>query len=124
MKTLKSYSNTVCELNLLKKRFNLLSNYEKYINDEKKKISNMMIVQEKIINQMEADIQKLKGIENKLYYEIVINGLGITRAIDKVASSEFVDVSTLWKNYYPKIKPEIEKLYLIISGEEVDQKNI
>ena len=66
---------------------------------------------------MENDLQNLSGIENKLYYEIVINGTNVTKAIDKVATNEFIDTSTLWKNYYPKVKKEIDKLYLLLSKE-------
>ena len=118
MKALNNYSNTVHELNVLKRRLNLILNYETELALEKNRLINMIDNEQKVIRQMECDLQKLNGIENKLYYEIVINGNNVTKAIDKVASSEFVDTSTLWKNYYPKIKKQIDNLYLLLSKEK------
>ncbi len=117
MHALNNYSNTVYELNVLKKRLNLILNYENEIALEKNRLINLIDNEQKVIKQMENDLQKLNGIENKLYYEIVINGNNVTKAIDKVATNEFIDTSTLWKNYYPKVKKEIDKLYLLLSNE-------
>lgn len=118
MHALDNYSNTVYELNVLKRRLNLLLNYESEITLEKNRLINLIDNEQKVIKQMECDLQRLKGIENKLYYEIVINGTNVTKAIDKVATSEFVDTSTLWKNYYPKVKQQIDNLYLLLSKEK------
>lgn len=118
MNILNNYSDTVYELNILKKRLKLLLNYESEINLEKNKLINLIDNNQKVIKQMEDDLQKLSGIENKLYYEIVINGNNVTKAIDKVASNEFIDTSTLWKNYYPKVKKIIDNLYLLLSNEQ------
>lgn len=117
MRALNNYSNTVYELNILKRRLNLLINYESEIALEKNRLINLIDNEQKVIKQMENDLQNLSGIENKLYYEIVINGTNVTKAIDKVATNEFIDTSTLWKNYYPKVKKEIDKLYLLLSKE-------
>lgn len=116
MRALNNYSNTVYELNILKRRLNLLINYESEIALEKNRLINLIDNEQKVIKQMENDLQNLSGIENKLYYEIVINGTNVTKAIDKVATNEFIDTSTLWKNYYPKVKKEIDKLYLLLSN--------
>lgn len=59
---------------------------------------------------MEQDLKSLNGIENKLYNEIVINGTKVSKAIDKIAFEENKDISTLWKNYYPKVKKKIDDL--------------
>lgn len=118
MQALNNYSNTVYELNVLKRRLNLILNYETEIALEKKRLINLIDNEQKVIKQMESDLQNLNGIENKLYYEIVINGNNVTKAIDKVASNEFIDTSTLWKNYYPKVKKQIDNLYLLLSQEK------
>ncbi len=118
MKAINNYANTVYELNVLKRRLNLILNYETEIALEKNRLINLIDNEQKVIKQMESDLQKLNGIENKLYYEIVINGTNVTKAIDKVASNEFVDTSTLWKNYYPKVKKQIDNLYLLLSKEK------
>lgn len=118
MQALNNYSNTVYELNVLKRRLNLILNYENEIALEKNRLINLIDNEQKVIKQMEKDLQKLNGIENKLYYEIVINGNNVTKAIEKVASNEFIDISTLWKNYYPKVKKQIDNLYLLLSKEK------
>ncbi len=118
MQAFSNYSNTVYELNVLKRRLNLILNYETEIALEKNRLINLIDNEEKMIKQMESDLQNLNGIENKLYYEIVINGNNVTKAIDKVASNEFIDTSTLWKNYYPKVKKQIDNLYLLLSKEK------
>lgn len=118
MQALNNYSNTVYELNVLKRRLNLILNYENEIALEKNRLINLINNEQKVIKQMENDLQKLNGIENKLYYEIVINGNNVTKAIEKVASNEFIDISTLWKNYYPKVKKQIDNLYLLLSKEK------
>lgn len=120
MKKLESYVNTIHELNLFKNRLSMISNLEKQIKVERKSIIDIVEVYQMLINQMECDIQELQGVENKLYYEIVIKGESITKAIDKVANSEFLDVSTLWKYYYPKVKSKIEKLHLLISKKDIN----
>lgn len=115
MNALSSYSDTVYELNVLQKRLNLVLNHESEIALEKKRLIKLIDNEKKVIKQMENDLQQLSGVENKLYYEIVIKGNNVTKAIDKVASNEFIDTSTLWKNYYPKIKTQIDNLYLLLS---------
>lgn len=59
---------------------------------------------------MDNDLRELIGIENMLYYEIMVKGLNVTKAVDKVSFKYNKDVSTIWKNYYPKVKDKIEKL--------------
>lgn len=45
-----------------------------------------------------------------IYYEVVVNGLSVTKAIDRVSYKVDKDSSTLWKNYYPKVKQKIMAL--------------
>lgn len=60
------------------------------------------------INTMESTLAKMSGIEYDLYYEIVVNGTQISRAIDKVAEKHGLDNQTIWKNYYRKIKKDVK----------------
>lgn len=66
-----------------------------------------------IINLMEHNLKKMKGIEYKLYYAIVVEGRGITGGIDHVSYEVNKDVSTIWRVYYPKIEKEIKKLEIV-----------
>lgn len=114
---MRNYANTVHELNFLKKRLSLIDEYEKSLKSIKEKICHLISSNQNFVDQMEKDIKKLSGIENKLYYEIVINGTNVTKAVDKVSQDEFIDISTIWKNYYPKVKKEIDALYLLFPNE-------
>ena len=114
---MRNYANTVHELNFLKKRLSLIDEYEKTLKSIKVKICHLISSNQNVVDQMEKDIKKLTGIENKLYYEIVINGTNVTKAVDKVSQDEFIDISTIWKNYYPKVKKEIDALYLLFPNE-------
>ena len=114
---MRNYANTVHELNFLKKRLSLIDEYEKTLKSIKEKICHLISSNQNVVDQMEKDIKKLSGIENKLYYEIFINGTNVTKAVDKVSQDEFIDISTIWKNYYPKVKKEIDALYLLFPNE-------
>ena len=62
------------------------------------------------IKEMETNLKQLNGIEQMIYYEVVVNGLSVTKAIDRVSYKVDKDSSTLWKNYYPKVKQKIMAL--------------
>ncbi len=110
MKCIDNYINTKVELDSLQERLKLLTQYERGILAEIELIKKTISQYNKVIKKIEEDICNLSGIENKLYKEIVINGTSVSKAIEKVSEEENKDVSTLWKNYYPNVKKEIEKL--------------
>lgn len=62
------------------------------------------------LNDMTINLEKMTGIEYRLYYEIVVKGVGISKAVDNIATLTGKDVGTIWKNYYNKIKKDIKKL--------------
>lgn len=105
-----TYFNTRIELNNLKNRMNLILKYEQEYRQEKAKLRKIIEIQEKQLFQIEQDLSKMTGIQNRLYYEIVMNGLKITKAIEKIAEEEQMDISTIWKNYYPEVKEKINLL--------------
>lgn len=110
MNIFNNYHNTILELDCLKKRLNLILIYQKQYKEEEKQLREVITFQEKILLQIEHNVNELKGIQNKLFREIVINGTKVSSAIEKIASEENKDVSTLWKNYYPEVKQKIDKL--------------
>lgn len=124
MKGIDNYQNTKCELDLIEKRLNLISQYEKILVEEKNRLNELEVFHKKIITKMEEDLLDLSGVENKLYCEIVLKGINVTKAIDKIAYEEDLDVSTLWKNYYPKIKRKINDLNLVKETKNFDRENI
>ena len=65
---------------------------------------------ETYLDIMSDTLSKLTGIEYKLFYEIVYKGTNITKAVELIAEETGKDTSTLWKNYYSKIKKDIKKL--------------
>lgn len=124
MNRIDSYENTKIELEIFKKRLDLILKYEEIIREEKKSIYEIINLQTKLLDQMKEDLKQLNGIESKLYVEIVINGMKVSRAIDKVAFEEEKDISTLWKNYYPQVKKKIEHLDSMMDNEDKRQNSI
>lgn len=62
------------------------------------------------LNDMSTSLSKMTGIEYQLYYEIVVKGVGISKAVGNIAELSCKDTRTIWKNYYSKIKKDIKKV--------------
>ena len=62
------------------------------------------------INDMNDTLSKMRGIEYSLYYEIVVNGVRISKAVSIVAERYNVDDHTIWKYHYNKIKKDVKNL--------------
>lgn len=154
MYTIRTYTNTKCELEMAKTRLNLLMDrkeklYSKYfpITSKQKEVSvtggehdtdkmalylhELYLVdvgtgmslageideQQEVVNNlqayintMESTLAKMSGIEYDLYYEIVVNGTQITKAVEKIAEKHDKDEQTLWKNHYRKIKKDVKNV--------------
>lgn len=104
-----NYKNTEIELNLVLLRLKTIEEAEIKINNEKELLNDYVDKLKNNLNLMKENLKKLDGIENKLYYQIVVKGLNVTKAIDKVAYEEDKDISTIWKIYYPKVKDKIKE---------------
>ena len=154
METIRTYTNTKCELEMAKTRLSLLMDrkeelYAKYFpvtqkikediikggekdNDKMAKYVHELnevdigtgrsLAQEieyqrtvvdrftRYINDMSETLRKMRGIEYALYYEIVVNGVTISRAVGNIAERYNRDDQTIWKYYYTKIKDDVKKL--------------
>ena len=110
MNRLKSYTNTKNELSLVNLRLNLIEKNKTSLENEKENLNDIQNELSTTLASMEESIKNLNGIEESLYYEIVINGTNVTKAVDKISFKYDKDPSTIWKNYYPNVKKEIEKL--------------
>jgi len=154
MDTIRTYTNTKCELEMAKTRLSLLMDrkedlYCKYfpitaklkevmVNSGKHNNDNMAdyvhelhevdigtgrslsdeieyqreIVDklQQYVNMMNDALSKMNGIEYALYYEIVVKGVRISRAVSAVAERYNRDDQTIWKYHYPKIKKDIKIL--------------
>ena len=62
------------------------------------------------LDTMSDILSKMTGIEYQLFYEIVYNGVGITKAVENIAEENDKDTSTIWNNYYKKIKKDVKKI--------------
>ena len=60
--------------------------------------------------EMSETLNRMSGIEYALYYEIVVAGVRISRAVSNIAELYSVDDHTIWKYHYGKIKKDIKKL--------------
>lgn len=67
------------------------------------------------IKLMDDTLNKMRGIEYSLYYEIVVNGINTSRAVSNVAERYNIDDSTIWKYHYGKIKKDVEKLKCLVN---------
>lgn len=62
------------------------------------------------INDMNESLSKMSGLEYRLYYEIVVKGVNISKAVGNIAEETGKDTSTIWNNYYKKIKKDVRKI--------------
>ena len=154
METIRTYTNTKCELEMAKARLSLLMDrkeqlYCKYFpitaklkdnvvsggtpNNDKMadyvhelydveietgqslgdEIEYQRAVVDRLqrcINLMNETLSKMTGIEYTLYYEIVVKGVRISRAVSNVAEQYSKDDHTVWKYHYSRIKKDVKKL--------------
>jgi hypothetical protein len=61
------------------------------------------------LKRMEINLKSTTGIENELFYKIVVEGYRPTKAVNNLAEKYNKEPETIWKYYYPKIKKEISK---------------
>lgn len=104
-----NYIDTKNEIDIAILRLKSLEEKELSLVKEKETLTNYINKLNDYLKSMENNLRNLTGITNKLYYQIVVNGLNVTKAVDIVARDEDKDVSTIWKNYYPKIKDMIKR---------------
>lgn len=89
--------------------------HEKDIGTGKSLAEEILYQQENIdklqgyLNDMTVTLSKMNGIEYKLYYEIVVNGTNISKAVDKIAEISGSDIRTVWRNY-KSIKRDVKKI--------------
>lgn len=114
MNWLDYYQKMKYEVDILEVRLKMIKQYEKNLEEERSKIETIVYLQKELLNQISHDLETYHGIEYKLFNEIMVNGLSVTRAIEKVAHEEEKDESTLWKYYYPKVKKKITELQAIM----------
>ncbi len=110
MKNIKAYVNIKTDYDLINLRIKLLEEKELQIIKEKSSLEEFKTKLYDILNQIEEKLKDLKGIERELFYEVIVKGTNITRAVDKVSITYDVDPSTIWKYYYPKIKDDIKMI--------------
>lgn len=154
MFTIRSYTDTKCELEMAKTRLSLLMDkkeklYCKYFpitptlkevivdggqrNNDKmadylhelheidvgtgKSLADEIVYQQQNIdklqgylNNMNESLSKMTGIEYQLYYEIVVKGVNVTKAVENIADKNDKETRTIWKNYYNKIKKDVKKI--------------
>ena len=82
-----------------------------------KSLADEIVYQQENVNklqtylaEMSQSLSRMNGLEYKLYYEIVVKGVSISKAVDKIAEVSGKDVGTIWKNYYNKIKKYIKRI--------------
>lgn len=110
MENLKGYVNIKTDLNLIKLNVNRIEEKEKTLKSEKNIYLDLENKYSFLLDKMEENLKSLVGINRELLYEILIKGTNVTRAVDNVAFRYDMDPSTIWKNYYPKVKEKLKEL--------------
>lgn len=59
---------------------------------------------EKVLNRMTEHLAELEGIEYELYFQIVVKGNSISKAVDKTAEVYDVEPRTVWRCYNKNLK--------------------
>lgn len=95
---------------MIQKRLKSIQFQKEYLEKEKQELQQLKQTYEQLLKEIEQDLKQLNGIEQKLFYEITINGLNVTKAVDKVSVVYDLDPSTIWKNYYPPVKEFLKSL--------------
>ena len=104
------YNNTIREQRIIALRLETLEKEKEIIIEYQKQLEELNEFLKENIKEMETNLKQLNGIEQMIYYEVVVNGLSVTKAIDRVSYKVDKDSSTLWKNYYTKVKQKITAL--------------
>jgi len=88
-----------------------------------KSLEEEIIYQQEIVDKlknyldiMSNSLSKTKGLEYQLFYEIVYNGVNITKAVENISSNYNADVSTVWR-VYKRIKKYVKKLKMPVFWE-------
>ena len=110
MKNLKGYVNVKTDLDLIKLNINRIEEKEKTLKLEKKIYLDLENKYNYLLESMEERLKACVGIDRELLYEIMVKGFNATIEVDKVAINYDMDSSTIWKNYYPKVKEKIKEL--------------
>jgi len=110
LKNLKGYINIKTDLDLIRININRIEEREKTLKLEKDIYLELESKYSNLLNKMEEKLKDGRGIDRELLYEIMIKGTNVTRAVDKVAINYDMDSSTIWKNYYPKVKEKLKEL--------------
>lgn len=113
MKNIKGYVNLKSELNLINLNIEAITKKEEYLKTTKMELKKLATNLEIMVNKIENELKKLKGVEKELLTEIVVKGKNVTRAVDVVSFTYDMDPSTIWKNYYPKVKKILISLDLL-----------
>lgn len=93
------YNNTIREQRIIALRLETLEKEKEIIIEYQKQLEELNEFLKENIKEMETNLKQLNGIEQMIYYEVVVNGLSVTKAIDRVSYKVDKDSSTLWKNY-------------------------
>ena len=79
------YNNTIREQRIIALRLETLEKEKEVIIEYQKQLEELNEFLKENIKEMETNLKQLNGIEQMIYYEVVVNGLSVTKAIDRVS---------------------------------------
>lgn len=104
---IRTYTTTFNEYVMVNERYNYLLGVDQ---DEAMKLLPKVVRLETALERMREALANIKDVEYMIYAEVVINGLNVTKAVERVSELTGKDVGTIWKYYYPKVKKELASL--------------
>lgn len=109
MKPIALYENLKHVKEIVELRLDGVEKEAETLTKEKENLLQLKKTYDNKLKEIEKQLKTLKGIEYSLYYEIMVNGLSVNKAITKVALQYDVSDSTIWKTYYPDLKHKLEQ---------------
>lgn len=61
------------------------------------------------LNDMADTLSKMAGLEYQLYYEIIVKGIKISKAVTNIAELNNLETRTIWRTYN-QIKKDVKKV--------------
>lgn len=104
---IRTYTTTFNEHVIVNERYNYLLGSDP---EQARTLLPKLLRLETALENMDRALLEIKDIEHIIYREIVINGLGVTKAVERASEMSGKDVGTIWKYYYPKVKKELSLL--------------
>ena len=89
------YNNTIREQRIIALRLETLEKEKEVIIEYQKQLEELNEFLKENIKEMETNLKQLNGIEQMIYYEVVVNGLSVTKTKNNGFKKDAIIIITL-----------------------------